>query len=338
LHAGDWKPRQLKAGETVGVATGASLPCENLRVVMLEHVERTGDKIRITKREEALNVRKRGGEMKAGQPVVAANMRLDAGKLALLASVGSTQPLVSPRLRVVHFTTGDEIIPPEQTPGPGQVRDSNSILIRGLLQKFSCDLEQAHLPENFELAKSVIGHRPSAIEKVDLLLVSGGASVGDRDFTRPLLEWLGFEIVFSQVNLRPGRPLIFGINGGAHESESRLVTSLTPPDKTRIAFGLPGNPLSHFVCFHLFVATAMAKLTGDQPPGFRRGLLTAKLEDAVHPRETLSPARLDSAGLHPLAWASSGDVTGLAETNALIRVPAQRGPMNAGAEADFLPV
>jgi molybdopterin molybdotransferase len=319
LHAADWKPRKLQTGETVRVATGASLPGENLRVVMQENVECTGDKIRIEKREDALNIRKRGEEMKVGQPLLTAGTHLDAGKLALLASVGCIQPLVSPRLRVVHFTTGDEIIPPGQTPKRGQVRDSNSILIRSLLQKFSCEVEQAHLPENFELAKSAISNWQSAIEKSDLLLVSGGASVGDKDFTRPLLEWLGFEVIFSEVNVRPGRPLIFGRKG------------------TRVAFGLPGNPLSHYVCFHLFVGTAIAKLTGDAAPKFLRGLLAAKLDDAPNPRETLWPARLDATGLHPLAWASSGDVTCLAETNALIRVPANYSPLAAGTGADFLP-
>ena len=319
LHAADWRPRELKAGETVRVATGASLPCENLSVVMQEHVERTGDKIRILKRETTLNVRKRGEEIRAGQPLLSAGTWLDAGKLALLASIGCTQPLVAPRLRIAHLTTGDEIVPPEQTPKPGQVRDSNSILIRSLLQKFSGELEQHHLPENFESAKRLVSTFNLQPSTFDVLLVSGGASVGDKDFTRPLLEWLGFEIVFSQVNVRPGRPLIFGQNG------------------TRVAFGLPGNPLSHFVCFHLFVAAALAKLTGTEPPIFLRGVLVAKLEDAPNPRETLWPARLDAAGLHPLAWASSGDLTCLAETNTLIRVPANRGSLAVGVEVDFLP-
>jgi len=130
---------------------------------------------------------------------------------------------------------------------------------------------------------------------------------------------LGFEIIFSQVNVRPGRPLIFGVNG------------------SRVAFGLPGNPLSHFVCFHLFVAAVLKKLVGEELGRFLRGRLAAKLDDALNPRETLWPARLDLAGLHPLAWASSGNVTCLAETNALIRVPANRGSIGAGAEVDFLP-
>jgi molybdopterin molybdotransferase len=318
IHAADWKPRELKSGEAVRIATGAALPGENLRVVMQENVERNGDRIKILKRESALNIRKRGEDVKAGQPLVPEGARLDAGKLALLAAAGCAQPIVSPRLRIMHFTTGDEVVPPEQTPKPGQIRDSNSILIRGLLQKFSGDLEQLHLPENFEAAKSEISNLKFQINRADLVLISGGASVGEKDFTRQLLGWLGFEIVFSQINVRPGRPLIFGVN------------------ENRIAFGLPGNPLSHFVCFHLFVATALAKLIGAEPKKFRRGQLAEKLNDAPCPRETLWPARLDLAGLHPLAWASSGDVTCLTETNSLVRVPENHGSIDAGTEVEFL--
>ena len=321
IHAADWKPRQLQTGQAVRIATGAPMPCDHARVVMQEHVERREDRIRILKRDNALNLRKRGEDVKAGTPLVTARARLDAGALALLATAGCAQPLVSPRLRVVHFTTGDEIIPPDQTLKPGQIRDSNSILIRGLLRTFPCDLEQSHLPEDFDAAKLSIGHRQSTIDNADVLLVSGGASVGEKDFTRALLEWLGYKIVFSQVNVRPGRPLIFGSKGA------------------QVAFGLPGNPLSHFVCFHSFVATALAGLTGGQPPTFSRGRLAATLEDAPCPRETLWPARCEvgrASCLSPLAWSSSGDLTCLTQTNALIRVPADRGSIEAGTEVDFL--
>jgi len=320
IHAADWKPRQLKFGEAVRVATGAALPFDGVRVVMQENVERAGDHIRITKHEAGSNLRRRGEDVKAGQPLVQSGVRLDAGKLALLATAGCIQPLVNPRLRVAHFTTGDEIISPDQAPKPGQIRDSNSILIRGLLQNFSCDLEQKHLPENFEAAWAQLDL--NRIAAADLVLVSGGASVGDKDFTRPLLERLGFEIVFAQVNVRPGRPLIFGVNG------------------SRVAFGLPGNPLSHFVCFHFAVATALARLAGGTAPVFLRGKLAAKLDDIPCPRETLWPARREFSGgeikLQPLAWASSGDVTCFASANALIRVPAGSAPLAVGAEVDFL--
>lgn len=322
LHAADWKPRQLKTGETVRIATGASLPGGGLRVVMQENIERHGDKIRVIKSETESNIRRRGEEVKAGEPLVQAGARLDAGKLALLASAGCIQPRVSPRLQVAHFTTGDEVIPPGQTPRPGQIRDSNSILIRGLLQGFSCELFQGHLPENFEAATRQLNHHQETIQRADAVLISGGASVGDQDFTRPLLESLGFEIVFSQVAIRPGRPVIFGANGN------------------RVAFGLPGNPLSHYVCFHLFVAAALATLCGARAGRFWRGKLLARLHEP-NPRETLWPARWewnsDLLRLRPLKWSSSGDLTCLAEANALIRVPPNSPALEAGADVDFLP-
>jgi len=324
IHAADWKPRQLESGEAVRVATGAMLPCGGLRVVMQEHVKRDGDKLHVVRRENSTNVRLRGEEVRQGQPLVSAGTKLNAGALAILATVGNVNPPVSPRLRILHFTTGDEIVTPDQTPKPGQIRDSNSILIRSLLQNFPCDVEQGHLPENFEAAMSEIAAHKPGIESAGVLLVSGGASVGEKDFTRALLEQLGFEIVFSQINLRPGRPLIFGVNG------------------PRVAFGLPGNPLSHFVCFHFAVATALACLTGGEPPKFLRGQLAEKLDDKPCPRETLWPARLEwndaTPRLHPLAWASSGDITCLTAANALVRVPANCASLDDGAKVDFLPM
>ena len=321
IHAAGWQPRQLRSGEAVRVATGAPLPCSGLRVVMQENVRRDGDRINIIQTERAANIRRRGEDVKAGQPLVQTGARLDAGKLALLATAGCVQPLMSPHLRVLHFTTGDEIVPPAQTPKPGQIRDSNSSLIFGLLQKFTCNVKQKHLPENFEAAWGQL--ELEKITTADLVLISGGASVGDKDFTRPLLERLGFQIHFAQVNIRPGKPLIFGTSG------------------SRVAFGLPGNPLSHFVCFHLAVAAALARMTGEAAPKFLLGKLAAALEDKPNPRETLWPARWEfldrEIKLHPLAWASSGDVTCFANANALIRVPVNQGPLAAGAMVEFLP-
>jgi molybdopterin molybdotransferase len=321
LHAADWKPRLLASGEAVRVATGTALPCGHLRVVMQENVERSGDRIRVLKEERATNVRLRGEDVKAGQPLVHEGVRLNAGALALLATAGCSQPLASPRPRVAHFTTGDELVPPHHAPGPGQIRDSNSSLIRGLLQGFPCDLQQTHLSEDFESAWRQLN--PNQLGQMDLILVSGGASVGDKDFTRPLLERLSFQIVFAQVNVRPGKPLIFGINGA------------------RVAFGLPGNPLSHFVCFHFAVALALARLAGETLPAFLRAPLADKLDDEPCPRETLWPARLEwSKGapfLRPLAWASSGDLTCLAAANALIHLSPNQGSLAPDTVVDFLP-
>ncbi len=322
LRAGDWKPRALQPGEAARIATGAALPGDGLQVVMQEDTQREGDLVRVLRRDRVPHIRFRGEDLRAGQPLVREGSWLDAGALALLASIGHVEPLLSPRLRVLHLTTGDEIVPPHQTPKPGQIRDSNSMLIRSLLRDWPCDVEHRHLPEDFELAWRALDEGRAA--SADLLLVSGGASVGERDFTRALLERLGFEIVFGQIKARPGKPTIFGVNG------------------SRVAFGLPGNPLAHFVCFHLDVATALARLLGAcELPQFLRGKLAAEIRDDPCPRETLWPARLAWSGtgplLHPLAWSSSGDITCLAEANALLRVPAGSEVLATGAEVEFLP-
>jgi molybdopterin molybdotransferase len=267
-------------------------------------------------------VRRRGEDVKAGAVLIEAGTMLDGGALALLATAGCVEPLVSPGLRVVHFTTGDEIVSPDETPKPGQIRDSNSHLIRGLLEQAGCTVRHWHLPEDFTQAKAAIAGADVALDEADVLLVSGGASVGDKDFTRPLLESLGYQISVSQVNLRPGKPLLFGTNGN------------------KIAFGLPGNPLSHFVCFHAFVSVALARLSGRETAPFRVAKLAEPLLDAHCARETLWPAQLvwgeQGARLQPLPWSSSGDVTCLAAANALIRVPARHERFEAGTLMEFL--
>ena len=321
IHAAGWKPRQLQLGEAVRVATGAAMPCRGLRVVMQEHVERRGDRVHRVTMEEARNIRLQGEEKKAGETLLAPGTRLRSGALALLATAGCARPLVSPRLRVAHFTIGDELVAPDQTPGPGQVRDSNSMLLRGLLQGFPHDLEQVRLPE--DLGAAWIALASCEVGRADVILISGGASVGDKDFTRELLERLGFEISFAQVNVRPGKPLIFGVQG------------------SRVAFGLPGNPLAHWVCFHFAVAMALARLTGGSVPRFLPGRMAVRLEDAPVPRETLWPARLEISDgawlIRPLPWASSGDVTCLAEADVLLRKPANTGTLEAGLAVEFLP-
>jgi len=323
LHAADWKPRELKPGEAVRVATGTSLPCEGLRVVMQEDVERVGDRMRIVQPDDSANVRRRGEEVRAGEVLVGAGAVLNGGTLALLATAGQAEPSVSPRLRVVHYTTGDEIVSPEQAPLPGQIRDSNSFLIRGLLEKAGCEVGHFHLPEDFQAALSAVGSSGLSPREADVLLISGGASVGDKDFTRPLLEALGYQIRVSQVSLRPGKPLLFGKKG------------------RQVAFGLPGNPLSHFVCCHAFVAAAVARLSGREIPPFQMAKLAEPLEGAHCVRETLWPARLargeDGAVLRPLPWSSSGDVTSLGFANALLRIPAQCASLAAGERVEFLP-
>jgi molybdopterin molybdotransferase len=321
IRAGDWKPRSLRPGQSVRIGTGGAIPCEGLQVVMKEDVALEGSVIRLLRRETERNIRFRGADARQGQVLVEAGTVLQPGTLALLASAGHTRPLVTRLPRIVHATTGNELVPPDQTPTQGRIRDCNSALVRAFLGAWGIPVTQSRLPEDEHAVRDAIRH---AADHADLLLISGGASVGDHDFTRRLLEDLGYAIVLSKTRTRPGKPLIVAQRGEA------------------IAMGLPGNPLAHFVCLNLFVRAALDALTGrPAEPLFERGVLDAVLEGDANARETFWPARCRRQGpvasLVPLRWLNSGDITSLAAANALIRVPGGSSRIPAGANVDFVP-
>ena len=229
----------------------------------------------------------------------------------MLASVGRVRPRVTRALEVLHVATGNEIVGAEIKPGAGQVRDSNSPLVAAWARGRGLRIRQKRVGEEADaLRRAIEGRR-------DLLLVSGGASVGGHDCTAEVLDAAGFEILVTKVAVRPGKPLIVGRRG------------------EEWAFGLPGNPLSHFVCLHVFVDAALAAMRGGAiAPVVRRGTVTSEVKG--NPRETWWPAVEEREGLRPLRWASSGDLTVLAVADVLVRVPGSG--LAAGAEAGFIRV
>ena len=323
IRAGDWKPQPLGLGECVRIATGGALPCEGLQVVMKEDAQVEGPSARVLRRDEARNIRFRADDARAGQVLVEPGTLLRPGTLALLASVGQTAPLVTRRPRILHVATGNEIVPPDQTPQRGQIRDSNSTLVRAFLSQWGLEPKQLRVPEDEALVKSEVRGPNSEVEAMDLLLISGGASVGEHDFTRRLLEDLGYTIRVSKTNTRPGKPLIVAQRDNA------------------LAFGLPGNPLAHFLCLNLYVRVALESWSGVPRQNlFRRGVLAADLEPDGNARETFWPACArpleDCLSLQPLRWSSSGDLTSLATANALIRIDAGGGRLVRGSLAEFI--
>jgi len=293
-------------------------------VVMKEDALVEGKILRVTLRNPSGNIRFRGEDARAGQVLVEPGVVMQPGRLALLASVGKAKPLVTMVPRVLHLATGNEIVPPDQAPQRGQIRDSNSILVRSFLKPWQAELEQTRLPEDEAVAKAESGKWKAEIENLDLLLISGGASVGEHDFTQNLLTHLGFEILISKTSLRPGKPLIVARRGN------------------QIAFGLPGNPLAHFVCMNLFVRVALQRFSGvSARPLFHQGKLCAKLETGRNGRETFWPAILEyrngTSQLTPMRWSSSGDLTSLGTANALLKVPANSNDLPAETLVDFVP-
>jgi len=323
IRAGDWRPRQLQLGEAVRISTGGALPSEGLQVVMIEDVERADSRCRIKERSSETHIRVRGEDVRRGDILLAAGSTLAAGAISLLAGIGHTEPLVTRQPRIVHFTTGDELVAAQQTPGPGQIRDSNTPLVAAFFQQLVLTVAHHHLPENLAQAKTELAHHATEIATADILIFSGGASVGAHDHTPQLLQNLRFELKIHGTRLRPGKPLLFATSG------------------PRLAFGLPGNPLAHFVGLLGFVRAAVARLTATSAPKLQPGILASPLHADGNPRETLWPASLSlrdgKLTAEPLRWSNSGDLATLAHTNGLILLAPGTGLLEQSTPVNVLP-
>ena len=312
---------KINRGECARIFTGAQIPEGATQVIMQESVRVESGFMTPQQRNRATNIRRRGEDARQGDLLLPTGTRLGMGELALLASLGVVQPQVSPLVRVAHFATGNELIAPAQSPQPGEIRDSNSTLVAAFVRQFGGEItRQERAADDFALLHQRVH---AAENNFDLLLVSGGASVGDYDFGKKLLDVLGFQIHFEKINLRPGKPLIFATRAN------------------QAAFILPGNPVSHFVVFHVAVRLALelfASMAASWP--LAQVQLVDKFDYRPDPRETYWPARvvLEQGKLvaRAVRWQSSGDVTGMAGANALLQFTSATQTLEAGSVVNAL--
>jgi molybdopterin molybdotransferase len=305
---GEPAPPTPRAGTAWKLFTGSSVPL-NAGLVMLEDAVEDGDHVTLRRAASTDMIRRRGSSVRAGARLLAAGDRIGPGEIAVLASAGVVRPKVIPPPRVLHLTTGREVVPAKTVPGPGQIRDTNGPLIQALLRTAGAvPLATCHVDENVDALVQAV----QAAGDFDLLLVSGGSSVGEHDRTPQALAALGFEVLVRRVNVRPGKPLLVARRGD------------------QWAFGVPGNPVSHFATFHVFVSRMIRRMRALPAPVFRRFRLGAGANLSANARETFWPAQLDSAAspavVLPRPWLDSGDLAALAGINALIRLPAGHAP------------
>lgn len=306
IAAGSAPEHLLLPGQSFRIFTGAPLPENGGRVVMQEDTTRDGNSVNISAFRENLFIRRKGSEAKPGDVILNAGKELGAGEISILAQLGIVSPSIVRRPVIRHIATGDELVSPDLTPGPGQIRDTNSSLLSSLLRPFGAE---------FHTSRS--GDDPSAISSLadttcDLLLLSGGASVGDRDFGAKVLRDLGFTIHFDRLNLRPGKPLIFATRG------------------SQAAFVIPGNPVSHFVTFQVAIRLAIELLCGLTPKWPLLFLEADGNKPSPDPRDSFMPAVVSFTDGKPLVrfkdWSTSGNSFTLAGANALVRVHAGSPP------------
>lgn len=345
VHAGETPDRPLAPGQALPVMTGAPVPQGARAVVPREQAEilppspddqaaailALPDQLRLP---PDANILRRGRETRAGDVVVPAGSRLNPARLAVLASVGHVRPLVRPRPRVAVLATGDELVPPSETPGPGRIRNSNSTLLRHLVERWG-GMPRVHPPAP-DQPRALTALLERALRTADVLLVSGGVSAGDRDLVPAALQSLGVRNVFHKIRVKPGKPLWFGV---ATESAPRPETTPDPdvsPAPPPLVFGLPGNPVSSLVSFLLFVRPAIAKLSGlphDRPaetfcqlaetfqqrgdrPTYHPAVI---LRDDNHQQPAFPQPRLPR--VKPLPWLGSADLRAVADADGFVYFP-----------------
>ncbi|MDX1573391.1 MAG: bifunctional molybdopterin-guanine dinucleotide biosynthesis adaptor protein MobB/molybdopterin molybdotransferase MoeA [Methylophaga sp.] len=233
---------QIDRGECIRIMTGAMLPANCDTVIMQELAESSGDTVRFQGRHQfGQNVRLAGEDIQRGQTVLSKGRRINAADLGLMASLGIGEIRVIRKLRVAFFSTGDELKSIGETLSPGDIYDSNRYTLFAMLKQAGTDiLDMGVVKDNPEAIRIAL---QSAADNADVVITSGGVSVGDADYIKPLLAELG-QVNFWKIAMKPGRPLTFGY-------------LLNTP-----FFGLPGNPVSVMVTFYQFVLPALQKISG----------------------------------------------------------------------------
>ncbi|MBM3775026.1 MAG: molybdopterin molybdotransferase MoeA, partial [Acidobacteria bacterium] len=313
IRAGDPAQGELGSGQAIEIMTGAPLPPGADAVVMVEHVTRSGDRVRIERAAGAGQfINPRGSEARAGERLLEPGRRLGFAEIALAATAGKARLRVYTRPRVAILATGDEIVPVGQAPMDHQIRNSNVYSLAAQARR------AGGAPEILEVARDEHEHTRRLIERgleADLLLLSGGVSAGKYDLVEEVLAALGAEFYFDRVLIQPGQPVVFGRAAG------------------QFFFGLPGNPVSTMVTFEIFARAALELLGGQQ--SVLLPLTWSRLTRDFHHRPGLTrflPASLSADGseLTPVEWSGSSDVPALTRGNAFLVAEAGRAEWKAG--------
>ena len=310
--AGKGWHNQLKEGEAVRIMTGAPVPegANSVQQVELTHELKDGTVVELLESvEPGRSIVKRAAEITSGETVLQSGATINAAMVAVLAAFGYAEVAVGQRPRVGVLATGSELVDVHEKPGQDQIRDSNNYSIAAYAQLTGAVVQR--LPLASDDTSVLKNQLAGATETCDLIVTSGGVSMGVYDLTKSALKELDAEIFFERVALRPGKPTVF----------ARL------PNGT-LVFGLPGNPVSVSVTFNVFARTALLAMQGVSEPALKyESALLARSVKGNTDRETYLPAQLttnDDGELiaFPLKWGGSSDFVAFALTTALAVVPA----------------
>jgi molybdopterin molybdotransferase len=319
IRAGDAVVIEVGVGKTVEIMTGAPVPPGADCVVMVEHVQRDRDSLRLSPGRSAQpgeNIVPMGAEARAGAMIVPRGTRIAPAQIAVAAACGAGQLSVYAKPRVAVVATGDELVEVSQQPQSHQIRNSNSYSLAA--QILAAGAEPVRLP----IARDEQGHLESIIGNAmeyDLVLLSGGVSMGKYDLVEDVLLSMGAEFFFTGALIQPGKPVVFGRVGEHY------------------FFGLPGNPVSTMVTFLLFVEPVLGALCGD--PGRGPIFARARLASEVQVKTGLTrflPARLADGNVEPVNWQGSGDLASTSRSNCFLVVPPDQPLLSTGETVTIL--
>ncbi len=311
VRAGErWSGSAVRDGQALEIMTGAPLPEGADAVAMVEHVERGPGWVQaVDGRSLSVgeNVVARGSEARAGQVVVTAGTRVGAAEIALAATCGLAEVAVFARPRVAIVATGDELVEVAEEPEAQQIRNSNSYAIAAMVRAAGGE------PKRLAIARDVredVRERVMQGRRWDLMILSGGVSMGEYDLVEEVLEEFGAEFLFTGVKMQPGKPVVFGrLPARQHSPEGT-------PEPECYFFGLPGNPISTQVTFHCFAEIFLRALGGEVSPQPRWAQATLAEEVGAKPGLTrLLPARMEGVEVRLVGWQGSGDLAANARAN-----------------------
>lgn len=333
VKAGAQFESTVDAGQAVKIMTGAPVPPGADAVTMIEYTESNDDWVTIRRRSEpGDNIVPQGREARAGDEMLPVGSGIGYAQIAVAAAVGKAALRVSVRPKVAILATGDELVDLAAVPAPHQIRNSNTYSLAAQVTAsggWPCLLPIA--PDDKQELRKLIEQGLRA----DLLLLSGGVSMGEFDFVEAVLTDLSAKFFFTGVEIQPGRPLVFGDVGGEIGGEIGGEAGATP------FFGLPGNPISTMVTFDLFVRPLLQAMSGAVP--VRLPVAKARLAKTVRTRTGLTrflPAwlrgGLDDPEVELLPWMGSGDISASSRANCYLVVPPDREIMAEGEMVSIL--
>jgi molybdopterin molybdotransferase len=321
IAAGSPAPRPLAAGEAMGIATGGVVPEGADAVIPIEYVVESDNKVEIAEAvAELANVRPRGGDVRSGDLVVAAGTRLGPAQIGALGAAGIARVVCGGVPRIAIVATGTELRPPGSALEPGQVYEANGAMLTAALAAAGAEVRRLGVVVDDEAAhRDVLEQALSS----DVVVTSGGVSVGPHDLVRRVLTELGVEEVFWGVAVKPGKPISFGERGET------------------LVFGLPGNPVSSLVGCELFVLPAVRALQGASDPGpvYELGRLAttvsrnAKRDEFLRARTTVTD---EGVVLEPVQGQESHMIARAASADALVLAPRGDGELAAGTPVRYL--